>query len=173
MAQATTYRFSKFLILLGNAPTTPEVFEDPCGLTSRGFTRTANLQSTNVPDCADPDLPAYLEQDVVSYEWSLAGSGVVAEESVQTWEDWWESGDPKNIQIKLDGTLDLVWEGAAFLQQLTYTAERGQRVNIAVNIVGSGPVALNAALLAASANETGKRGTRARRTEAPSEKVAA
>ena len=65
MTQATTYPFSKFLVKIGDGAA-PEVFTDPCGLTSKGFTRTANLNDTNIPDCDDPDAPSWLGRDVVS-----------------------------------------------------------------------------------------------------------
>lgn len=136
MAQATTHRFSDFLILLGDGAT-PEVFADPCGLTSRGFERTANMNDTNIPDCDDPDAPTWLGRDVISYQASLSGAGVVAVESKETWEDWWSSGASKNIRIELGST---VWTGAFKLATFNITGERGSRVNSSVSLVSDGAV---------------------------------
>jgi hypothetical protein len=109
MALATTYPFSKMLIKVGDGAT-PEVFTDPCGLTTKGFTRTANMNDTNIPDCADPDAPSWLGRDVVSYQATLNGAGIVAKESFETvWEDWWTEGSTRNVQIELDP--DTVWIG--------------------------------------------------------------
>jgi hypothetical protein len=139
MAQATTYPFSKFLVKIGDGGS-PEVFTDPCGLTSKGLTRTANLNDTNVPDCADPDAPSWLGRDVVSYQGAIAGSGVVAQESYDTWEDWWNAGETRNVQIELGTPAEFKWTMLAKLQELSITAERGQKVQLAVNIVSDGAV---------------------------------
>jgi len=144
MALATTYPFSKFLILLGDGAA-PEVFADPCGLTTKGFTRSANMNDTNIPDCTDPDAPSWLARDVVSYQATIKGTGVVAQESFSTWEDWWQSGATKTVQITLDDatpTFKKTWEGPCKLQELVITADRGQRVNMTVNIVSDGEMVL-------------------------------
>ncbi len=91
MTQATTLKFSQFLIQLGNGAV-PEVFAAPCGLNSRGFSRTAATNDTNVPDCDNPDAPSWLDRDVVSLAAALSGSGVVADEDYDVWNTWWESG---------------------------------------------------------------------------------
>lgn len=137
MAKATTSRFSEFLVLLGDGAS-PENFNDPCGLTSRGFTRTANMNDTNTPDCEDPDLPSWLERDVISYQATLSGAGVAATESRNAWEDWWDSGETKNVRIELGAT---AWEGPFKLSELTIQGERGTRVNMNVSLVSDGPVA--------------------------------
>lgn len=137
MTQATTSRFSDFLVMPGNGAS-PEVFSDPCGLTSRGFTRTANMNDVNIPDCDAPDDPSWLGRDVISYQASISGSGVVADESKDTWEAWWESGETKNVRIELKAT---AWEGPFKLSELTITGEIGQRVTMNLTLVSDGPVA--------------------------------
>lgn len=139
MAQATTFPFSQFNIKIGDGGS-PEVFTDPCGLTSKGFTRTANLNDTNIPDCDDPDAPAWLGRDVVSYQASIAGSGIVADESVDTWEEWWEAGETRNVRIELGTPVRLAWTMPAKLQEITDSAERGDKVQMTVNIVSDGAV---------------------------------
>lgn len=137
MAQATTYPFSKLLIKIGNGGS-PEVFTDPCGLTTKGFTRTANMNDTNIPDCDDPDAPSWLGRDVVSYAGSIAGNGVVAEESFDSWEAWWNAGETRNVRIELADIA--AWIMPAKLQEFAITGERGQKVNMSVNIVSDGAV---------------------------------
>jgi len=139
MAQATTYPYSKFLVKIGNGAT-PEVFSDPCGLTSKGLTRTANMNDTNVPDCSNPDLPSWLGRDVVSYQGSIAGAGVVAKESYDLWEDWWNDGVTRNVKIELGTPPEFAWTMPAKLQEIAITAERGQKVNMAVTIVSDGAI---------------------------------
>lgn len=137
MAKATTLRFSQFLILLGNGATPVEAFAKPCGLTSRGFERTANMNDTNVMDCDDEDAPSWLERDVISYQASISGAGSVANESFDTWDAWWADGGTKNVRIELGAR---VWEGPFKLAQLSVTGEKGQRVNMTISLVSDGEV---------------------------------
>jgi predicted secreted protein len=136
MAQAQTNKFSEFLVLLSDGGS-PEQFADPCGLTSRGFQRTANMNDTNIPDCDDPDAPTWLGRDVISYQAAISGAGVVAAQSKDTWEEWWESGEAKKCRIELGAT---AWEGMFRLSELNITGERGQRVNMNVALVSDGVV---------------------------------
>jgi predicted secreted protein len=136
MTQASTLKFSQFLIKLGNGMS-PEVFAAPCGLNSRGFSRTASTSDTNVPDCADPDAPSWLERDVVSLSGQMSGSGVVADEDFDTWNDWFESGVSKHIQITLGSR---TWTGSAILSKLDITGQRGQRVQFSVSIDSDGEI---------------------------------
>jgi len=139
MAQATTYPFSKFLVKIGDGAT-PEVFTDPCGLTSKGLTRSANMNDTNIPDCANPDAPSWLGRDVVSYQGAIAGAGVVAKESYATWETWWNAGATRNVRIELGSPPEFAWIMPAKLQELALTAERGNKVQMSVAIVSDGAV---------------------------------
>jgi hypothetical protein len=134
MTLATTTTFGKFLIKLGNGAS-PEVFSAPCGLNARGFDRKAATNTTNVPDCDDPDAPSWLESDVTSLSWSLTGSGVAASEDFDTWDAWFTSALSKNVQITLDTK---VWTGAAKLTGLKLTGTRGSRNTFDVTIEGDG-----------------------------------
>lgn len=138
MAQASTLRFSEFLIQLGNGAT-PEVFESPCGLNSRGFERTAATQETNVPDCDDPDAPSWLERDIVSLSGQLSGAGVVADEDFDDWNGWFEDGATKNVKITLGAR---IWIGPMKLTSLNVTGERGRRVEFNVTMQSDGEIAL-------------------------------
>jgi hypothetical protein len=139
MAQATTYPYSQFLVKIGDGAS-PEVFTDPCGLTSKGLTRTANMNDTNIPDCANPDAPSWLGRDVVSYQGAIAGAGVVASESYGVWESWWNAGKTRNVRIELGNPVAYAWVMPAKLQELALTAERGNKVQMAVAIVSDGAV---------------------------------
>jgi hypothetical protein len=83
-------------------------------------------------------LPAWLGRDVVSYQGAISGNGVVAQESLVVWEDWWLSAEVRNVRIQLGN--DQVWMMRAKLQEYAITAERGEKVNMAVSIVSDGEV---------------------------------
>ena len=100
MAQAKTIRFAGQLLMLGNGATPTEVFTAPCGLTSLNLTVNIETNSTNVPDCADPDLPAWLESDEVSKQMVVGVSGVIDTDAMQVWREWLPTGgvcDGNNI----------------------------------------------------------------------------
>ncbi len=101
MAKPTTGAFSKLLILLGNGAS-PEVFAAPCGLTSKGFEISATSGDIQVPDCDDPDAPAWTERVVKALSAGVSGSGIMAVESFDTWNDWALSGLAQNVRVKLD-----------------------------------------------------------------------
>lgn len=139
MAKAQTLPFSKFLVSLGNGAM-PEVFAAPCGLNSRSFNRTAATNETNVPDCDDPDAPSWLERDIVSLSASISGAGVVADEDFDTWNAWFESGDSKNVQIKLGTTR--TWIGSYKLTKLNITGQRGSRTTFDATLDSDGETVL-------------------------------
>ena len=138
MAQATTLKFSQFLIKLGDGAAS-ETFTAPCGLNSRGFNRSAATNDTNVPDCDDADAPSWLERDIVSLSGELSGAGVVADEDFTRWNTWFESGLAKNVEIVL-GTR--IWRGAMRCTALNITGERGQRVTFNVAMQSDGEITL-------------------------------
>jgi hypothetical protein len=135
MAKATTFKFGQFLILIGNGAS-PEVFSEPCGANSRGFNRTNNMTETETPDCADPDAAAWLERDVKSKTAELPIAGVVASESLDTYDAWYEDGVSKHVRVEM-GTR--VWAGYAKLANLNIQGERGGRVNFTASLVSDGP----------------------------------
>jgi predicted secreted protein len=134
MAKAVTLPFSKFLVLVGNGAV-PEVFAAPCGLNSRSYNRTAATNDTNVPDCDDPDAPSWLERDIVSLSASISGAGVVADEDYDVWETWFNSGESRNVQIKLGMRTAT---GAYKLTKLNITGQRGNRTTLDVTLDSDG-----------------------------------
>lgn len=141
MAQPHTYKFGEFLIELGNGAT-PEIFAAPCGLTTKSFVLAAATNDTNVPDCDDVDAPAWLERDVVSLSRDITGSGVLAEEALEVWDDWGVSALHKNVRITLingvDG--DRQWAGSYLLTNFEFAGNIGEKVQMNVTMVSSGEV---------------------------------
>jgi len=138
MTQASTLKFSQFLVQLGNGAA-PEVFASPCGLNSRSFNRTAATNETNVPDCDDPDAPSWLERDVVSLSAAISGAGVVADEDFDDWNSWLESGLTKNVKITLGAR---VWIGPYKCTRLNVTGNRGSRTTFDVSLDSDGETVL-------------------------------
>lgn len=144
MAQPTVLAGTKLLILVGGGgnspPDSPEVFAAPCGLTTKSFNLKASTNTTLIPDCDDPSAPAWEAKDVNSLSADVSGAGVMAVESFYTWKDWFMSGTPRNVQIKLDTSALGHFLGTFIITDLKYGGERGQKVTLEVSLVNDGAV---------------------------------
>ena len=143
MTKATTTTFGSFLVKLGDGAS-PEVFSAPCGLTTKGFNQTANVQETAVPDCTDPDAPAYIERAVDTISSEISGSGVMATEAFTTWQAWFDSAVSKNCRVYPKGTAGGWYDGAFILTAFNMTVQRGQKVNVDVTMQCDGQYTWNA-----------------------------
>lgn len=136
MAKPTTFKFGELLIEVGDG-NSPEVFGNPCGLTSKSFNGQAATNDTNVPDCDDPDAASWLERDVVSLTRDISGSGVLADEFLDVWDDWFESANTKNVRVSLG---DFQWTGAYLLTGFEITGDIGDKVKVSVSLQSDGEV---------------------------------
>lgn len=133
MAKPTTISAAKLLILLGDGGT-PENFTAPCGLTTKGFELAASSNNVTVPDCDNPDAPAWVQRVVRDLSSKVSGSGVMAVESFSAWNTWFMSGADKNLRIKLDNDLLGSYTGAYILSNLKLTATIGNKVQVDVTM---------------------------------------
>lgn len=136
MAKPTTKKFGDYFIQLESADS-PGVFVAPCGLTTKGFTQTASTNETNVPDCDDPDAPADVERDIVSRSRSISGSGVMATESLATWQAFYDGGARK-CRVYPAGLTGGYYEGDFILTNFGLTANLGDKVNIDIGMDSDG-----------------------------------
>lgn len=138
MAAPTTAKFGKFRVLLGNGAS-PEVFAAPCGFTSKSLVLTKNLSDINLPDCDDPDAPAWVGRDVESLTASITGEGVMAQESADTWMDAFEDTDSVSVKVEIEmPTTTWTYTGRMHLSSLTLNAEQGGRVQANVEMQSDG-----------------------------------
>ena len=138
MAAPTVISGTKLLILVGDAGS-PEVFAEPCGLTTKTFDLAASTNSTLIPDCADPDAPAWEAKTVNALSATISGAGVMAIEAHTTWEAWFMSALAKHVQIKLNNATGLgYYSGSFILTALKYNGTRGQKVTVDLTMVNDG-----------------------------------
>lgn len=139
MAQPTVLPGTKLLILVGDGAS-PEVFAEPCGLTTKSFELAAATNTTLIPDCADPEAPAWEAKDVNSLSATVSGTGVMAVESFTTWNDWFMGAEAKNAQIKLDNATLGHYAGTWLLSSFKLGGTRGQKVTVDITLVNDGAV---------------------------------
>jgi predicted secreted protein len=142
MAQPTVLAGTKLLILVGdgNVSPGPETFASPCGLTTKGITFSASTNSTLIPDCADPEAPAWEAKDVNALSAQVTGQGVMAVESFDVWNGWFQNAELRNCQIVMDDPALGQWEGQFILATLKYDGVRGQKITVDITLDNSGEV---------------------------------
>lgn len=145
MAAPLTIPFGHFYILVSNG-SSPETFNAPCGITSKGFNQTATTQDTTVPDCEDPDAPAYIERAIDALSSEISGDGVLDfDDHHEIWQPWYASALPRTIRIGIGILPPQVgtgaggfYEGSFLLTGFNMTADRGQKMRGAVTLVSDG-----------------------------------
>lgn len=153
MAQPTVIPGTKLLILIGaggDSPGSPDVFNEPCGLTTKNFTLNASTNTTLIPDCANPDAPAWEAKDVNALSAEVTGTGVMAVESFHSWMDWFLGATERQARVQLVSPAALplslgYWQGSFILTRLVYNGVRGQKVNLDITLANNGALIFVAA----------------------------
>lgn len=131
MAQAQTTTFAKLKILIGDGAT-PEVFSLICGLTTKGVDFTTSTQTSEVPDCANEDLPSWQEIAITSVGANITGSGMWSVQSHGIMSNWILNGEVKNVQVHWDDAAagdPLYLQGPCVCTALGNSVQKGQKVN--------------------------------------------
>jgi len=141
MAAPVTLKFGKLLVLLEN-PATPTVFAAPCGFTEKALSLSKSLTDVTVPDCLDPDAPAFVGREVASQSASITGSGVMALEALETWRDFMQDTNSWNVRVELvaatAGTGGGYYSMKAHLESFEVSATLGEKVQVSVSMQSDG-----------------------------------
>src|SRR5262245_42004282 len=140
MAKPTTFPFKDLIILIGDGATPTEGFTAPCGLTTKNFELSANSNEVQVPDCDDPDAPAWIERVVATMTGDIAGNGVMAKESFTLWRDWALQGVTKNARVQIVGTGMGYYGGAFILSSFAISADLGDKVQVDIAMDSDGQI---------------------------------
>jgi hypothetical protein len=141
MAKATTIKGGKFRVLLGD-DADPIVYTAPCGFTKRSITLNKGLEEVNIPDCDDPDKIDWLGRDATSLSMSISGEGVLAEQSVETWLDGFESIESVPAKVEWEfPTKTITWTGFMHIESLEAGAANAGRATLNVSMQSDGEMA--------------------------------
>ena len=102
MARPTTFKFGAGYIEAGDGAT-PEVFEKICGFTKIDIDFNKDTNDTTVPDCDDPDAPAWTERDVTALSASFSCSGVAAGTALPVFDRLYGDTESATIRIRIVG----------------------------------------------------------------------
>lgn len=138
MAKPVTIKGGMVRVLLGN-DADPVVYAAPCGFTERSISFSKGLEEVTIPDCDSPDLVDWLGRDATSLSMSISGEGLLAQSSVVTWLDAWESIDsvPVKVEIEFPSTT-ITWTGFMHVESMELGAPNGQRVTNSVSMQSDG-----------------------------------
>jgi Phage tail tube protein len=140
MAKPITYTASKLYIQLGDGGS-PEVFAEPCGLNTRGISFTKETNDTTVPDCDDPDAPAWTERGVRTLGAEVTGAGILAAEALPIWWDAFNETASANYRIGINAPPAEeggYWQGKWHLTRFAVTGELGNKIQVAVTLINDG-----------------------------------
>lgn len=140
MAKPETVKFGKFFVRLSDGAS-PPTFAAPCGFTSKSFSRSKTLGEVNVPDCDDPDAPAWVERDVQSMSATVSGEGVLAKAAVPTWEDALDSTTSIECEVELEYAANSdIYTGFFHIESFEITGDLGDRVKVSVTMQSDGEI---------------------------------
>ena len=142
MARATTEQYEEMVLDVEMDPTgAPGVYTSICGMKEVTVTRQANVDTDEVPDCADESLPFAIERYVRSVEVTVSANGTWAQESHSDLLTWWRSGATKNVRIKNTAvaTGDIEIEsGPALLTSLVNQKTKGKVIQAEIALEFNG-----------------------------------
>lgn len=140
MAPVPSINGEKLFIKVGDGATPTEVFTHPCMINSeRGIQFSSNGVESTVPDCLDPEAPAWVSRSKDGQSATLTGAGILDKTSVAMFDAWFRSADTKNVQIWVD---DLgYWQGAFHLMEFSVTGNRKEKATVSLSLSSDGVVA--------------------------------
>lgn len=146
MAQPTVLAFGKGLFFLGDGALVDEAFQKICGFNSMSLQIQKDTNDVTIPDCDNPDAPAWKATDVLNMSWAMSFEGIMAKEAEPLIWAGSNRGISTNIRQRLlgfgagAGTPDLEFSGKGHLSH-EITGQRGNKWQVKVTVVGDGALA--------------------------------
>lgn len=141
MTAITTLRGTQLYIKVGDGAT-PEVFTHPCLInTQRGISFASSTNKVIVPDCDNPEDPAWSEAIKDALSATISGAGVLDNKigTITFYDAWFRDTDSRNVQVWL-GTLGH-WPGAFHLTGWEVTGDRNNNAEATLTLESDGPIA--------------------------------
>lgn len=143
MAKPRTLTFSNFKVWIADSAS-PGVFTAPCGFNQKALNLTAETSDTNVPDCDDPEAPAWTERGVTALSAEVTGQGVMAMGSLEAWREWFLAAESRMVRVEFDDTLANgggYYQGLAIVTNLGHAValgSDGNKAQLSVTLVSDG-----------------------------------
>lgn len=145
MAKPKTARGTKLLFKIGDGES-PETFTAICTInTSRGIVFSANMSEQSVPDCADPDLPAWIDRNKESLSAAVNGAGLLNTPDIDLMFEFLKDPDSRNCQFVVDvpsADGGRVFEGFFHCTQFEVTGEGAQNSTASLAFASDGEITI-------------------------------
>lgn len=130
---------TQLYIKIGNGAD-PQVFTHPCLINAkRGIKFQSNANEIVVPDCDNPDDPAWTQVIKDGLKAMIDGAGMLDAAAVPSYDAWFRGSTPKDVQVWL-GTKGY-WEGAFQLTGWEVNGERNGYADASISLQSDGEVA--------------------------------
>ena len=142
MVAPLTAKGTKLNVALGDGED-PEVFTAFCAVSAKTINFQTNTNEFFVPDCDDPDDPAWRELAKSGRFVSISCSGTLNTTDLTRYQDAYNSPDAVNVEIELDLPLAAgggVWSGPFMLPNFQITGNDGELVQVEFSLESSGAV---------------------------------
>lgn len=140
MAEVDVFNGSKILIRIGDGATPTEAFAHPCLInSSRSVQESATTVDSVVPDCADPDAPAWTQREKDALSVTITGEGLVNKADVAAYQAWLRQAANKNVQYTVDDNTTNM-QGAFHLTEFQVSGERKEKAQVSITLVSDGAV---------------------------------
>lgn len=143
MAQAETVRGTKLLVKIED-PLAPGTYTHNCSINGqRSVQFSSQTNDTNVPDCDDPDLMAWVEREKVSLSATIQGAGTLHTPDVTLFYRYMADSDPWNVRFVIDvpgASGGVYFHGAFLCTDWQAGGDRGAKSDGSVTLQSSGVV---------------------------------
>jgi predicted secreted protein len=136
MAAISKIRGTQLYIKVGNGAE-PEVFAHPCLInTKRGIQFQSSTNKIIVPDCDNPDDPAWSEAVKDALSATINGAGTLDVAAVAEYDDWFRNPESKQVQVWLAALGH--WQGGFHLTNFEITGDRGSLAEATITLESDG-----------------------------------
>jgi hypothetical protein len=135
---------SKLLVQIGDGAD-PEQFDHDCLInTQRGIQFQTDTNEFVMPDCSNPEDPAWKSVTKDGLSAQITGAGMLYTASVSDWWDWFKGDIGKNVRFNLNVGAPAgggYWEGSFKLTNFEVTSDGNKAQSTAnVTLVSDGVV---------------------------------
>lgn len=143
MAAIKYARGTKLLIKFGDGAS-PEAFAHYCSfITSKSVQFNATENTSTIPDCDDPDAPAWEVSEITAKRITITGSGTLNTPDFDALYEWWDGAESRNAKVVLDvpdADGGFILTAAWKITALEVTGDQGEKVNISATFGSDGAV---------------------------------
>jgi hypothetical protein len=132
-----TVRGTQLLIKVGDGAAPAENFAHPCLINAkRGLKFQSSANKIVIPDCDNPDDPAWNQVILDALSAMIDGAGKLDAAAVPAYDAWFRGGVSKNVQVWLGNKG--YWQGGFKLTSWDITGDRGAFCEVTLTIESDG-----------------------------------